>query len=204
MVYRKTQLVRARAADRRQSILDSAIKIVSTSGFAGANVRDIAARADVSTGSVYSYFGKRDELLAEVLRVVAGTELELARGALMQPGADFPTRLRSFIYTFAGRALRGRRMAEAILFEPANPAIETERLAYRKRHHCLFAEAIAAAVEAGELPEQDPSLASRAVIGVIGETLLGRLTAPQYGPDDDEAVTEYILQFCTLALGAKP
>lgn len=204
MAYRETQLVRVRAANRRQTILDAAIRIVATSGFAGANVRDIAAAADVSTGSVYSYFGSRDELLAEVFRVVAGKELEVASAVLLRPDAAFHTRLRSFVLTFAGRALRGRRMAEALLFEPTSPTIEAERLTFRQSHHCLFAEAIVAAVEAGELPPQDSALASRAVIGAIGETLLGRLTKPQYGPDDDKAVSEYVLQFCVRALGAQP
>lgn len=202
MVYRETAQVRVRAATRRQAILDAAIHTVAHYGFAGASVREIAARAEVSTGSVYSYFGNRDELLAEVFRVVAGHELEYAREALEQPGADFLTRLESFISTFAGRAFRGRRMAEALLFEPASPAIEAERLALRQRHHRFFSEAISTAVAFGELPEQDPALASRAVIGAISENLFGRLTAPQYGPDDDGEVTRYLLTFCIRALGA--
>lgn len=203
MVYRETPQVRVRAATRRQAILDAAVNTVAQSGFAGASVREIAARAEVSTGSVYSYFGSRDELLTEVFRVVAGHELEYAREALEQPGADFLTRLESFLTTFAGRAFRGRRMAEALLFEPVSPAIEAERLALRQRHHRFFSEAIATAVDFGELPEQDPALASRAVIGAISENLFGRMTAPQHGPDDDGEVTRYLLDFCVRALGAK-
>ena len=203
MVYRDTPQTRVRAANRRQAILDAAIHTVSRSGFSGASVREIAARAEVSTGSVYSYFGNRDELLTEVFRVVSGCELEYAREALEQPGADFLTRLESFIDTFAGRAFRGRRMAEALLFEPVSPAIEGERLAMRRRHHHFFADAITTAVDFGELPEQDAALAARAVIGAISENLVGRLTSPHHGPDDDGAVTAYLLAFCIRALGAK-
>lgn len=203
MVYRETPQVRVRAAHRRQAILDAAIGTVARSGFAGASVREIAARAEVSTGSVYSYFGNRDELLTEVFRVVAGHELELAREALEQPGAGFPGRLESFITTFTGRAFRGRRMAEALLFEPVSPAIEAERLAVRQRHHRFFSESIATAVDFGELPEQDAELASRAVIGAISENLFGRMTATHDRPDDDGEVTRYLSAFCIRALGAK-
>ena len=41
--------------------------------------------------------------------------------------------------TFARRALRGPRLACALLAEPVDPAIEAERLAFRRAYRDVFA-----------------------------------------------------------------
>jgi AcrR family transcriptional regulator len=52
----------------RRRILDAAAEVFSEQGY-GARLSDIAARADMKTGSLYYHFDSREELVDEVLRL---------------------------------------------------------------------------------------------------------------------------------------
>ncbi len=51
----------------RARILDAALEVFATEGFAGAAMTDIAARAGIGTASIYRYYASKDELVAAVL-----------------------------------------------------------------------------------------------------------------------------------------
>src|ERR671932_710476 len=86
---------------------------------------------------------------------------------------------------FARRALRARRQAYALLAEPADPAVEAERLRFRRAHAEHFATIVAGGVESGELPPQNAQLAGAALVGALAEALVGPLSpvAPEADPD---------------------
>jgi AcrR family transcriptional regulator len=52
---------------RREQLLDAAIGLVATKGYEATTVRDIAAAADVATGTVAYWFASRDDLLRAAL-----------------------------------------------------------------------------------------------------------------------------------------
>jgi len=65
-----TSLLMARVsleAIRREQLLDAAIGLVATKGYDATTVRDIAAAADVATGSISYWFASRDDLLRAAL-----------------------------------------------------------------------------------------------------------------------------------------
>jgi len=99
------------------------------------------------------------------------------------------------VETFARRALRGRRLAWALLAEPVDPAVEVERLQFRRAYAEVFAEAIAAGVAAGELPEQDAAFTATALVGAIGEALVGPLS-PTHAEADADALVARLVTFC--------
>jgi AcrR family transcriptional regulator len=49
---------------RRQDILDAARRLLEQHGYQGLNIRDVAQGADVSPGTVYTYFAGKEELFA--------------------------------------------------------------------------------------------------------------------------------------------
>src|SRR2546423_3519541 len=49
--------------DRRQEILDAAVQVFSEKGVSKSTVADIAATAGVAKGTVYLYFGSKEQLL---------------------------------------------------------------------------------------------------------------------------------------------
>ena len=53
--------------ERRQQILEAALKVFSQKGFHAANVSDVAAQAGVSQGTIYWYFDSKDDLFMAAL-----------------------------------------------------------------------------------------------------------------------------------------
>ena len=54
---------RSAARDKRQLILDSAIRVFARTGYHGARVSDIAREAGIAYGLVYHYFENKEEIL---------------------------------------------------------------------------------------------------------------------------------------------
>ncbi len=55
-----------RSRDKREVILDAAIKVFAEAGYHGARVSDIAREAGVAYGLVYHYFKNKDEILSTI------------------------------------------------------------------------------------------------------------------------------------------
>ncbi|MFF5215906.1 TetR/AcrR family transcriptional regulator [Micromonospora sp. NPDC000442] len=182
MAYRSTERVRARLTASRERIVDAALGILAEHGYTGCSVAAVAARAGLATGSVYRHFPAKADLFAEVFRTASQREIDaVTRAAAVQRTAA--ARVRAVIETFAGRALRSPRLAYALLAEPVDPAVEAQRLVFRRAHAALLAGYIADGVTAGELPAQNPELASTAVVGALAEAMVGPLAAGVAGSD---------------------
>lgn len=203
MAYRPTEATRASAEAKRASMLAAARAVVAEEGFAGATVSAIAERSGVSVGSVYSYFDNRETLLAEVFRNAAEYELAQVQRGVDEIGDDARDQLGALIDVFAARALRGRRMAWSLLFEPVIPAVEMERLRLQQAYRDLNERIIAGGVAAGVFAEQDVPVVSSAVMGAISESLVGALNPIHTNvPSDVDALVATIRTFCFRALAA--
>ncbi|MGB3303491.1 TetR/AcrR family transcriptional regulator [Gordonia sp. (in: high G+C Gram-positive bacteria)] len=204
MAYRPTEATRRSAEAKREAIFSAARGIIADSGFSGATVAAIAEGSGVSVGSVYSYFDNRETLLAEVFREAAQYEFNQVRRAVDQVGDDPGKQLGTLIDVFADRALRGRRLAWSLLFEPLIPAVEAERLTLRQSYRDLGEQIIARGVAQGAFVDQDAPVVASALMGAISEALVGALdpgTTLLPHADPTELVAT-IRRFCFLALGA--
>ncbi|MEU4689492.1 TetR/AcrR family transcriptional regulator [Actinoplanes sp. NPDC023714] len=203
MPYRQTALTRKNASEKRESLLRAARGLVAADGFKAATVAAIAARCSASVGSVYSYFDSRDRLLAEVFRSAANHEIDIVREAVADSGQQASDRIGELVRIFSGRALQGRRMAWALLFEPVSPVVEEERLVYRRSYTEIGEQIIRDGLGRGEFVPQDARLAASAVMGAVSEALVGwiRPESPQPSPAEQSDVIDGIRLFCFRALG---
>ena len=161
MAYRATERTEARKAAVRERIVAAARELVAHGGYAEAQVAAVAERAGVATGTVYRYFPSKAELFAEVFRHASQREVDAVVAAAADARASAPERIATAVETFARRALRGRRLAWALIAEPVDPAVEAERLVFRRAYRDAFAAVIETGVAAGELPRQDRRPAPR-------------------------------------------
>ncbi len=67
--------------DKRQRILDAAIRVFAHKGYTMAKIAEIAQIARVATGTVYIYFESKDDLLLHCMREVITSKLESIRAA---------------------------------------------------------------------------------------------------------------------------
>lgn len=201
MAYRPTARTEATRLAHHERLLDAARQLLAEGGYAAAGISAVAGRAGVATGSLYNHFASKQELLAAVFRHVAGHELAAVQQAVNgRSGAA--ERLRALVEVFASRALSAPRTAWALLSEPVDPLVEQERLTYRRGYHALAEAAIADGIASGELPGQGAGLSAAAVIGAVGEALLGPLS-PVGERSDPRLVVEALTALCLRAVGAR-
>ncbi|GGJ54509.1 TetR/AcrR family transcriptional regulator [Streptomyces brasiliensis] len=80
--------------ERRQRIIDAAIRVVGANGIAGLSHRSVAAEADVPLGSTTYHFATLDELLVAALRQTnEGFAKTLAEWLPEEGGGDLATDL---------------------------------------------------------------------------------------------------------------
>ncbi|MVU77648.1 TetR family transcriptional regulator [Nocardia sp. ET3-3] len=91
-------------ADRREQLLDAAMRIVADAGFGEVSIAAVAERADVTRPVVYDCFGSRDELLDQLIRRETGrmgAAVARAMAELTDPGGrDRASMLRAALERF--------------------------------------------------------------------------------------------------------
>jgi AcrR family transcriptional regulator len=171
MAYRPTERTEARRAAARERIVRAAHDVVARGGFGAASVATVAAGAGIATGTVYRHFSSKADLFAEVFRRAAQHEVDAVAAA--------PS-LAAGVETFARRALAGRRLAWALLAEPVDPVVEAERLAFRRAYRDAFTRFV---------PDE---LTAAALVGAIGEVLVGPLSPTAADLDEDALVASLV------------
>ena len=202
MAYRQTDKVSARLAETRRGILDAARALVAEGGFAAAQVSEVARRAGIATGTIYRYFSSKEELCRQIFREVSAQEMD--RLALIA-ASDAParTRLVEVLQTFAGRAVRGRRLAYALLAEPVDANLAEERAFFRRTHAEIFARILEDGIVSGELPETNVKIAAACIAGAIPTALIGPLAPQSHELDENpDRVVDEIVAFCLAGVGA--
>lgn len=209
MAYRETERVKARKDGVRQGILDAARVQVGAEGFRAAQMAALADKAGIATGTLYRYFPTKAELFAEVFRVNSQREVD-AFASAAQLGDSPMAQLQNAIRTFAHRAIKGRRMAYALIAEPVDPLVDVERLEYRRAYAHVLEGLLRAGIQSGDFSPQNVSTTAAALVGAMSEALIGPLSPSAGGrnsqvisPTVREALIQSIIEFCLRAAGAR-
>lgn len=199
MVYRQTENATKRLADKRARILKAARDLVAEGGWAAAQVDNVAEKAGVATGTVYRHWTAKAELCAEIVATVSAREVEIVKAVADADGSPVE-KLEAAIRTFASRALRGRRLAYALIAEPVDPEVEMVRLDYRAKLAHGFERILREGIMRGAFPRLDPAVAAACIVGAFMEALVGPL-APSKGTGAraDRHLIDQITAFCLRA-----
>ncbi len=186
----------------RERLLAAALELVQEGGYAAASVKEISERVGVTNSALYRHFPSKAELCAELFRRVCSGELAAMQGAA-QDGAELPVpdRVEAVLMTFAGRALANPRLAWALIAEPVDPLVEAERLSYRRKYRENLAGLLREGIAGGSVPEQDPDLIAAALVGAVGEALVGPVSPVADPPPRKEDVMSALRIFVRRAIG---
>ena len=164
---------RPKDLSKRQAILDAARQMFTSQGFDGASMDQIAAAAGVSKLTVYSHFGDKETLFAEVVKSYCESQLP---DALFDDLSGMPLRERLlriarafFAMICATEAVAGHR----ILCSPQIAGSSLPRLFWEsgpRRVQAGFATLLERRIAAGELAIDDvPRAASQFFTLLKGE-----------------------------------
>lgn len=197
MAYRRTEQVQARLDAQRTRIVAAATHQLAEHGYAGCSIAAVARAAGVASGTVYNHVQGKADLVAEVFRAVCGREVEAVRAAVA-PAPTTAARITALVETFAVRALKSPRLAYALLVEPVDPLVDELRLQFRVAFRDIAAAAIETGVAAGELPPQDAAVVAAALVGAIGEALVGPLSSHPH-----PAAVPTLVSFALRSIGVR-
>ena len=197
MPYRTTPAIQARIDAQRDAVVAAAIAVLTEHGYGGCSVAAVAARAGVATGTVYRHFASKVELVGEVFqRVVSGEVAAVAAAAAVPDTAA--RRVVAVLETFARRALKVPRLAYALLAEPVDASVDAQRLQFRRAYQDIIAGIVADGVRTGALPPQSARITAAALVGALGDVLVGPLAGGQPAAD----TLPELIAFTVRALGA--
>jgi AcrR family transcriptional regulator len=121
---------RVPANERRAELVQAAIQVATREGLAATTTRRIAQELGVSVGIVHYCFRSKEELLHEVIRVIAEAQVVAARSAIV-PGEDVRESVRNAFLGFWG-LVEETPEAQLLTYELTSWALrnaETEPLA---------------------------------------------------------------------------
>jgi AcrR family transcriptional regulator len=174
------------AENKREQILQAAVRVFARQGYESTRVGDVAKEAGVAYGLVYHYFGSKEAVLEAVFREAWG-RLLAAVALAEETGADAPEQL-SLVVKIVLRAWRDdpdlvRLLVREITRSPhiqdeldeiAQAFASLERIVRRGQEEGTFR---------GDV---DPRLAGWMLYGALEEVLTGWVLAQL--PDDAESV----------------
>ncbi|HWU20304.1 MAG TPA: TetR family transcriptional regulator [Nocardioides sp.] len=164
-----------KSARTRTRILDAAAQVLSTRGYAGTRLSDVAKVAELQAPAIYYYFPSREDLIEEVMWVGLAEMREHLTVELEKAPADSTPMDRILI------AVESHLRHELAISDYATASIRNagqlpdsirERHdAEEKKYGALWRDLFKAAADAGELREDlDPYLAQMLVMGTINWT----------------------------------
>ena len=182
--------MRRKTEEKRQAILDAAREVFRESGFETSSMADVAARAEASKATVYSYFPSKEALLMEVILEAGREHGERAFGEL-EASESLATGLQqlgqrhlmfiSLPETIATSRLAitvGERSSLGREFYARGPGMLVDRLA----------EYLAGAVEGGQLRRDDTRRMAEQLKALYEAGITERRLFGENVPLDDEQV----------------
>jgi len=177
-----------RREQRRAAILDAALEVFGTSGYAGSSVKQICRAARLTERYFYESFTDRESCLAALYSEVVTRVRAATVAAMTSAGDDIDAQTRAGLQTFIGYLTEDRRLARVALIEAVgvSPAME------ERRHEVLreFAEIVTAAwaaTRAEPLSLQQHS-AAVALVGGVNHLLVDWLMSGS--PQSPAALTD--------------
>jgi TetR/AcrR family fatty acid metabolism transcriptional regulator len=173
-----------RGGDKRERILDAAVRVFARKGFHATRVSEVAKAAGVADGTIYLYFESKDHLLISLLehrveRLLTHLETELPRA----PSATH--RLRRIIELQLGLLEGERDLAEVVtvILRQSTKLLKEHAAPAFNAYLDTIAKVIADGQAAGEIRDDvSPHLAARALFGALdGITMTWALGKADHG-----------------------
>ena len=189
-----------RRALTRSRLLAAAKRLLATKGLHATKIADIAAAADVGTGTFYLYFPTKDALFVDLVRETALAAKE-AMDAAKAEQADVLDRARVGGETFFRFAAENRDVFK-ILF--GHSAQFDELL--REVHQIFIADIerdFADGVRAGAFRDLPPAFAAQAIVGMLTQVTSWWIDRQDISIEDISAMTHRMLTQGTTVQGER-
>jgi AcrR family transcriptional regulator len=179
----------------REEILSAAAGIISEKGFDATSMQDIATAVNLQKASLYHHFASKQEILLALLDnalSILTSRLEVVSEANL-PATE---KLRQAMVAYLDIISAQQNLASVLLLEYRSlpPNLRKQHVIRRDQFEHIWRDLIEEGMAAGIFNCDDPSLAGRAILGVLNWTVTWY--SPN-GPSSAEAIAD---QFTNLFL----
>lgn len=188
-------------ANRREEILQAALRVFATQGYHKASIKNIAAEAGLKSPSlIYWYFKDKQELLYAAMEQLSPLMQQASHpDALLDLPPEQFFRLIAGGYFAVFRNPNGGRVLRVFLAEAAKDSELIGIVAPKMRGVLeLLMAYLTRQIERGTLRPHDPQVSARAFIGTLLVYILGIEVIPPLGvglPDTDTYADEIVSIF---------
>ncbi|QIS16166.1 TetR/AcrR family transcriptional regulator [Nocardia arthritidis] len=194
-----------RVAQRQTRLIDAALELFGTQGYAATSIEKLCAEANVSTRSFYEDMGSREALLIALVNRTTSHAVERALAALEKSeGEPLADRVVHGFRAYLEVTCADHRSARVCYVEVVgvSPAVENWRRQQRRLLSALMTSEAERAVERGEIKARRFDLFALAVIGAVNSLAqeLVQTTLPDTTVSVDEICDE-IAYFVNSGLG---
>lgn len=190
-----------RDADRRRRLLDSALELFGTKGYAATTLREVCSEARVTARNFYDHFSSREELLLALYDEVTSAHLAAVAAAMSEQPDDAMERVRAGVEAAVRNWTADERRARVAQLEilGRSPVAERRRLETIGLYQQLVLSTAKELERTGALRPRRWEIVSVALVGAINEAIMDwTLRAPDARPLVDDLVDE--LQSLFLAV----
>jgi AcrR family transcriptional regulator len=189
---------RERAATRREQLVEAAVDLFGTQGYAATGVKDLCRRAGVTDRYFYESFRDRADLFTAAFERTVGELFASLGGAVAGAPAEPAAQARAAVETFVRALADDPRRARLLFIESTAVGGDVER--HVRASIRRFAELVAATARphvGADVPEHLLAMGALSLVGamqlVLIEWLDGSLDA---GIDE---ITEYFVEMLLVA-----
>jgi AcrR family transcriptional regulator len=179
----------------RDDILSAAAQVFSQKGFHATSMQDIAQAVNLQKGSLYHHVSSKQEILVDLLDRALDLLIERLSGVLDQPNPP-EEKLRQAIRVYLETLAEHADLSVVLLLEHRSlePDLHIRHVPRRDRFESMWRDVIQEGKDAGIFSCISPSLAARALLGVMNWTITW------YQPDGPMTAAEIAEQFADLFL----
>jgi len=158
--------------ERRENILDAAMQVFESKGFAAANVAEIASQAGIAKGTIYLYFDSKEQIFSAMLRERSFVPLLADLLNEDQPLEDTLVNLANNFQSYMASHLPLIRiaMADGLRFPECAEQVYQEAIL---KGNLILADYLEKQSKAGKIrPLKNPFLTAKVFIGMMMYHLL--------------------------------
>lgn len=161
-------------SDKRQKIIDAAVRVFAENGFYNSTVADVARAADVADGTIYLYFKNKEDLLISLFEHSIDIFIQAAHHEVAKPVSAIE-KLKGFILLHLRLVQKNQDLAQVIQIELRQSSKFMKEYANEKFFEYL--KILQDILEQGQkdgvfASSYNPLILKRAIFGAVDEMAL--------------------------------
>lgn len=176
----------------REQVADVVEELFEEGGYDAVSIEETAKRLTVSRATLYRTVPSKEHLLAILFERMTTELYDAALAIVEDPDLSPRERLEHLVRAQVDAAFRQRNYLFVFFGGGSLPAEDFEKWqAWRRKYEGLWLRVVEAAIESGDLPDDDPKLITRLVTGMT--TWVSRWVRPE-GPFDSTYIADVALR----------